>query len=133
MKIFVFITLVIVVLTTYWLLTGAQWLSEDLVQNIPLGNIMVTVSLISLSAINLAFLAKKKSRDKFALLAMLLALAWYPAGIIWSGNLRLAFVGNGEYWFLFSYIVASTVLFAVALNLVQLLINSLSGRIDRPD
>ena len=119
-------TFVLVLLTVYGLVTSATWLSIDLVANVPLGNLMVAVSLIAMSIINLIFFAKGSIRRKVAMLVLVIAFAWYPIGIIWSGNLRLNFVSYGEYWHPFSYFTGLTVFAVLALNILWSLVHKKS-------
>ena len=114
----VLLTVLLVAVTFHGLINGAPWLTEPLLGLVPLGNLAVALSLTSIATCNLICLAKSPFNQLVAKVGLIAALLWYPVGIIWSGNLRLQFLNNGDLWMPFSYGVAVVCVVPVLINLI---------------
>lgn len=112
------LTAVIVIATIHGLMFGLSWLSVSILGSMPLGNLAVAFSLSLIALVNWLYLAQAKFNKAIGLFVLVMALLWYPVGIIWSGNLRLNFTSDGELWLPFSYTVAVVCLLTFMLNII---------------
>ena len=96
----------LIAFTSFGLMNASPWLNLEFL-GIPAGNMALYISLILLSVFSLINVTNNLFHKSIAVLTLLLAVSWYPTGIIWSGNAQLNFTNNGEHWLAFSYFVSA--------------------------
>jgi len=106
------------VLTLISLVLGSSWLAWELIEGVPLGNLAVCISLVTITCLNYKYLAKTTFSKRSSLVVVALSAMWYPIGVIWSGNLRLSFINNGEFWMPFSYFLFGICMISILVNIL---------------
>ena len=112
------IFIAILVLTLISLVSGSSWLAWELIQGVPIGNLAVGISLVTITGLNYKYLAKTAFSKRSSLVVLAFSAMWYPIGIIWSGNMRLSFTKNGEFWMPFSYVLLGVCMVSILLNII---------------
>jgi len=117
-KYLLLVSISVVVVTMLSLAKGASWLAAELIQGVPLGNIAVSVSLIALALLNYSYLTKTRLSRWLSIIVIAICAAWYPLGIVWSGNMRLSFTNNGDLWLPFSYSIFGICVTSMLINIL---------------
>ncbi len=89
------------------LMSGTDWLGDELPGGLPLGNAMAAAGLCAVAGVAVALSQPSTALRIVSLCVLAAAAVWLPASIALAGNAALNFAnGRGSVWWVFSLAVA---------------------------
>ncbi len=100
-------------------LTGASFLDEEIIPTIPNGNLLVVAGLLSCALLGRILSWTVHWLHRLNAISIILALSWYPLGMLLSGNTRLNFVNDAQDSIVFDLITTGTIGWCLLLLLLS--------------
>ncbi len=112
------------------LVSGAAFLVQP-IGPFPLGNLLTVLGLVGMPLAAWLYSGSRAWLRGFCVVAIALALAWYPVSIALAGNLHLSFSGNhGFTWLVITAVITLLSLSAPMVVAIVRLVDRLRGRRD---
>lgn len=110
------------------LILGFSWLEYPVsfLFNIPLGNLIVPLGLVSGASLAVRLSKKASFKYRFAQLLAIMALLWLPVSIYLAGNVEINFSGNSnDIWFKYTALISLSILVLLVWSLFLALYRTL--------